>query len=368
MKNNTQFIAFKYFFIGNLLYWVILSAAYLLQNYAYSTNMGRKFMWAEQLSYLIPEHFFSFLLCNGIFWVFIHTRHLKWQTFIKIHFFSAIAYGLTHIILSMSAMAWLRMLFGILKEPYFEGLLKILSSTYIFAINGFLSYWFWIIGLLAIDFYLKFRHQQLKSLELESRLTRSQLQALKMQLQPHFLFNALNTIAMMVRRQKDEEAVEMISGLSDLLRNTLTNSSEQLVTLAEELKLLKKYLYIEQVRFKDKFRVEYCIQPETLKVEIPNLLLQPIVENAFKYGISKSMNNAHLRIESQLEVKSLIIKVFNTGSFLDDLWKIEENQGVGLNNTLARLQQLYGNRSEFSIHNLDNDTEGVEVRIKIPCN
>jgi two-component system, LytTR family, sensor kinase len=368
MKNNTPFIPFKYFLIGNLLYWVVLSSAYLLQNYAYASNMGRKFMWAEQLSYMIPEHFFSFLLCNGIFFTFILSRNSQWQTFFKIHFLSAVLYGLIHISLSMSTMVWLRMQLGILKEPYLQGLRKVLSSTYVFALNGFLNYWFWIVGLLAIDFYLKFRQQQLKSLELESRLTRSQLQALKMQLQPHFLFNALHTIAMMVRRQKNEEAVEMISGLSDLLRNTLTNSSEQLVTLADELKLLKKYLYIEQVRFKDKFKVEYCIQPETLKVEIPNLLLQPIVENAFKYGISKSLSNAYLRIESQLEAKNLIIKVFNTGSFLDDLWKIEENQGVGLNNTLARLQQLYGNESEFSIHNLDNQVEGVEVKIKIPCN
>jgi sensor histidine kinase YesM len=367
MKNTPLFFPYKYFLGGSFLYWIFFTCAYLAQNYAYNVNTGRKTMWAELLSYLISENLINFLLCNCIFFLYLHTRTFQWKPFLRFHFIMAIIYGMVFISLSMLLIVTVRWYLGILKESYLQTLSNYLFSMSLFAISGFSNYWFWIIVLLGIDFYLKFRLQQVKSIELESRLNRSQLQALKMQLQPHFLFNALHTIAMMVRRQKNEEAVEMISGLSDLLRNTLTNSAEQLVTLEDELHLLKKYLYIEQVRFKDKFAVEYCIQPESLACQVPNLLLQPIVENAFKYGIAKSMQNALLRISSKQKDNYLIINIFNTDSHLPDNWKISENQGVGLSNTLARLQQLYGQNFEFTLQNTESDSTGVEVNIKIPC-
>lgn len=221
-----------------------------------------------------------------------------------------------------------------------------------------------ILMVVAMDLNKKYQEQRLKALTLASELSQAQLENLKMQLRPHFLFNALNTIAMLVRKNDNATAVEMISGMSDLLRTTLNREETQTVSLSYELTLLKKYLAIEQSRFKEKLTIEFDISPETENVEVPNLVLQPIVENIFKHGFSAEMGSSAIEIKSHLEDDLLTLSVSNTGPHLPYGWSQEDAKGVGIRNTVSRLKNLYGPQGNFSISNME--PTGVIVKIIIP--
>ncbi len=231
-------------------------------------------------------------------------------------------------------------------------------------IGGFVFYWLLLIILIGWDFYNRYKNQYIQNLELESKLTQSQLQTLKMQLQPHFLFNALNTISMMIRRKKGDQAIEMLSGLSEILRETLSREKDQFVKLSDELELAKKYLGIEQGRFKEKVKVIYEIADGCEKLPVPNLILQPIVENAIKHGVSHSLKNSEIKISAIRLNGSLELEVFNTGKLLGKNFNIKEQTGIGLSNTRSRLDRLYKGKSFFEIKNEGN--EGVKVTVRIP--
>lgn len=204
----------------------------------------------------------------------------------------------------------------------------------------------------------------MRSSRLESQLAQSKLQALRMQLHPHFLFNALNTITMLVRKKQGNNAIQMISGLSDMLRAALTDSDRTMIPLKEELELLKKYLDLEQIRFKETLKITFDIDKSALEKFIPGFILQPLVENAFKHGISKHINESKLRIRAECETEYLIISIFNSGPELSPGWRIVENRGVGLNNTIDRLGTLYQDDYDFEIKSVEN--KGVEVILKLP--
>ena len=235
-------------------------------------------------------------------------------------------------------------------HSYIQAVMATVQWDYPIVTSSFMVYWLMILIMFGLDFYKKYKTQYTHNLELESQLTQSQLQTLKMQLQPHFLFNALNTISMMIRRKKDDQAVEMISGLSDLLRTTLTKQKDQFVSLQEELELIQKYLEIEQKRFKDNIKVVYEIDEYSKNINVPNLILQPLIENAIKHGLSKTMGEGMIKISSKVENQQLNLAVFNTSPYLN----IEEEQnmndnGIGLSNTRKRLSQLYKDNFEFNI-------------------
>lgn len=184
-----------------------------------------------------------------------------------------------------------------------------------------------------------------------------------MQLNPHFLFNAFNTISMMVRQGKSETAVGMISGLSDMLRHSLVNEPKQFVTLMEEIDLVEKYLLLESERYKDRLTIKWDIEPTMLKLQVPSLILQPIVENAFKHGISKNIGRSVLQISVKKEAQLMVLEVFNTGSYLPINWDITKNKGLGLANTINRLIKLY--KKDYKIQISERD-QGVAVLVKIP--
>jgi len=186
---------------------------------------------------------------------------------------------------------------------------------------------------------------------------------LKMQLQPHFLFNTLNTVASLVRQDQKPMAVEMLSDLSSLLRTTLLKKDEQQVSLTEEVAFLKNYLALEKKRFNDRVKVEWELASDTLKANIPVYLLQPVVENAIYHGLSKQLAATRLLIQAQRQGDVLRLSVYNDGPALPVDFDLTFSTGIGLTNIVERLSQFYPDRFDFSIHNKD---KGVEVVIELP--
>jgi len=216
----------------------------------------------------------------------------------------------------------------------------------------------------AIDYYRKYQEREFVATQLENQLALAQLESLRMQLHPHFLFNTLNGIVGLVRDHKNDAAVSMLVGLSDLLRHTLEHSDRQEVELNEEIDFIKLYLGIQQMRFSDRLQINFDIDPATSKALVPNLLLQPLLENALRHGIGRSADAGAITVSSKSENGSLLITVADNGGGLPYDWQLKTGSGIGLANTAARLQQLYGENHRFDIHN--GDSGGVEVEIVMP--
>ncbi len=225
---------------------------------------------------------------------------------------------------------------------------------------NFLTYWV-IVGLShAFDYYRKFRERELRNAQLETRLAQAQLQVLKMQIQPHFLFNTLHAISTLMH--KDVEAADrMMAQLSDLLRITLESDGVQEVSLKQEMEFLQGYLEIEKTRFQKRLAIETKIAPETLDAQVPNLILQPLVENAVRHGIEPRSVPGKIEILAKKENGTLQIKITDDGRGLKNR---DLKEGIGLTNTRARLQQLYGEDFKFELGN--SSGKGFVVNLVIP--
>jgi len=231
-------------------------------------------------------------------------------------------------------------------------------GTYLLTYGG-------VIGIVyALDYYRKYREREYLATRLEAQLAQAQLESLRMQLHPHFLFNTLNGIVGLVRDNKNQTAVSMLVGLSDLLRHTLEHSSKQEIELRHEINFIKLYLSIQQMRFSDRLRIQYDIHPGTTRAMVPNLILQPLTENALRHGIARSADSGTVGISSALENGHVRLTVYDDGAGLPDDWQVKGSAGIGLANTAARLQQLYDDDHLFDIRN--RAAGGVEVTIVIP--
>jgi signal transduction histidine kinase len=216
----------------------------------------------------------------------------------------------------------------------------------------------------ALDYYRQFRERQLRESQLEAQLAQAQLQMLKMQLHPHFLFNTLNGITGLVRDHDNDAAVQMLVGLSDLLRQTLDNSGKQETPLGEELEWLELYLRLQRVRFSDRLQVSVNATAETLDALVPNLITQPLVENAIRHGLAPRAAPGSVLLSARQVNGRLELRVCDDGVGLPEGWRMASGKGVGLLNTEARLRQLYG--SDFTFEARNREQGGVEVLLDIP--
>jgi two-component system, LytTR family, sensor kinase len=217
----------------------------------------------------------------------------------------------------------------------------------------------------AVSYYNRYRKGELRAMQLEAQLSQAQLQALKMQLHPHFLFNTLHSISALLNRDTDK-ARTMITRLGDFLRMTLENSGTQEVTLQQEMEFLRCYLEIERVRFQDRLTTEVDIDPAALDSKVPNLILQPIVENAIRHGIAPRSTPGQIIIQAKQENGLLRIEVRDNGPGLPVNRKDENlfTKGVGLANTQTRLERLYGASHRFEL--INDPCGGLVVTLEIP--
>ncbi len=242
----------------------------------------------------------------------------------------------------------------------FTSIMKSVSSAFDL---GTMLYCMVVLGAYAYGFYRRFQEEKLQASELHRQFTNAQLQALKMQIHPHFLFNALHTISALVHEDPDT-ADRMIARLSEFLRISLEDSDTQQVPLTEELRFLNLYLDIERVRFDERLTVEFDIAEEASAALVPNLMLQPLVENAIRHGISHRITGGLIRISARRQEGTLVLGVADNGPGTEPARLPPAREGVGLTNTRGRLRRLYGDRQQITmVHPAGG---GLEVRIVIP--
>jgi signal transduction histidine kinase len=223
-----------------------------------------------------------------------------------------------------------------------------------------------ILGLAyMVIYYRRYRERELQASQLEAQLSRARLQVLEMQLHPHFLFNTLNAITALIHRDVDA-AERVVTRLGELLRLTLDNTGKQEVRLKDEIEFLDRYVEIETTRFGDRLSVDFEIEPDALDAEVPNLILQPLVENAIRHGIARRSGPGRVTVRAARANGRLELAVVDDGPGLADNGGEAPEEGVGLSNTRERLEQIYGPDHHFVLET--PVAGGLRVRISIPFN
>jgi signal transduction histidine kinase len=283
-------------------------------------------------------------------------RGQGWKPF-AVHTLGALVYSMVHSV----AMLGTRILLMQQARPS-RGWWFAARVEYLTQLDWILMTYLFLVGLAhALEYRRESERRALDSAHLETRLVEAQLQSLQRQLQPHFLFNTLNAISGLMRTDV-EAADRMMDRLGDLLRMALESSNVQDVPLKEELEILQKYLDIEQVRFADRLRVSMRIDPDTLDAQVPNFLLQPLVENAVRHGVAPHTRPGRVAIETERAGDRLVIRIRDSGDGVPPHYLTLLNQGVGLTNTRARLEHLYRADHAFVFSN----DGGFCVTISIP--
>jgi two-component sensor histidine kinase len=238
------------------------------------------------------------------------------------------------------------------------------STTLLYHVLIFLIAYALILAITyLVDSRDRVARQMTETARLNEELSKAQLAALRRQMEPHFMFNALNSIAGLVRDHRNEAAVSMIVGLSEFLRRSSADSHRAQVTLAEEVEYLQRYVDIQQVRFGERLRVSVDIPADLLDAQVPGLLLQPLVENAIKHGIATRVVGGDVRITGARREGILFLNVYNDGPGFADDWQTR-GTGVGLANLRTRLRILHGEAADLQMKRAG--AQGVEVIVSLP--
>jgi signal transduction histidine kinase len=240
---------------------------------------------------------------------------------------------------------------------------QLLGITFAYLPSELLTYAAIVGAYLALEFGARAREGELRAARLQAQASEARLSALRMELNPHFLFNALNGIGGLVRLRENDTAVRMLAKLGDMLRHTLTGSPSAEVPLEEDLGLLDRYIELEQMRFRDRLTVERCIDERVRTALVPSLLLQPLVENALRHGVASSAGPVRLTIAARADDGALELTVTDTGTGVAGEGARSGN-GVGLANTRARLEELYGDRGSVRLENADGG--GARATVRLP--
>jgi two-component system, LytTR family, sensor kinase len=224
-------------------------------------------------------------------------------------------------------------------------------------------YWAVIAFGYGVELQRKYKNEEIRSVQLESKLVEAELKLLREQIKPHFLFNTLNTISVLVRDRKNDLAVTLLSRLGSLLRMSLDRPHENVTTLQAELDFLDRYVDIQKARFSDRLTVEVSIDDAALGMTVPWLILQPIVENAILHGVAPKDGPGRVDVFGRVNGGSLHLEVSDDGPGVANLPGLVE--GTGLANTRARLHKIYGNAATMAISS--RRSGGLTVEIAVPC-
>lgn len=335
-------------------FWTAIGLSFAFQFYISSAKAGLEVSWKQAVSYSLGDWYVFAALSIPVVWLAGRCpfESGKRARSLAVHLPASLAFSLAYMILRAWVGRWQS------EASFAEAFQPLLVKTWHF---NLLIYWVIVAVSFAFDYYGKFRERELRAAELEKSLAQARLQALHMQLNPHFLFNSLHSISALMH-QDVEAADRMIVRLGDLLRAALDNSDAQEVMLRDELKFLQSYLEIEQIRFGSRLTLQLDVPADTLDARVPNLILQPLVENAIRHGIEPHAKPGCIELRAQRVNGELTLVVSDNGAGVSDTDAL--NEGVGLSNTRARLRTLYGDAHRFELGNRPEG--GLRVRLTIP--
>ncbi len=352
---------------GLLVLTTVIGFAEATQVYLGIGAQGRTISYRDALASTMPSWFMLALLLPIAIWLARQFRldERGWRRALPIHLAASVLFSLVHLGLSSWISDYLLMSQPV-AVPFLRNITRIFT---LFFVLDTLFYWAMIGGFYAFDYGRRYREEErsatqfaLKASRLETSLQRANLEALRMQLNPHFLFNTLNTISVLAMKGERQPVVRMINRLSDLLRLSLENN-RQTMTLGEEVDFLQRYLEIEQVRFRDRLSVRVDVPETLLEAEVPSLILQPIVENAVVHGVSQQTEGGSIEITGRRRDNRLVLVVKDSGPGFRN-GAARNGTGVGMSNTAARLEELYG--SDHVIRRENSAEGGATVTIELP--
>ncbi len=346
-------------FLLLLLGWGVIGTLFTVQSYIYRINVGQHITWWG----IYPSEVFYFL-----FWGFCTPLVLKLSGRYRVN--------KSNWATNLPLQIVIGIVFAVCQRIVNEYILQNLKATaeYPFSwerltqnVIGFSDYGFFIYLIIvfvdhAIVYYKELMQEQLHAARLKEELTTAQLHALKMQIQPHFLFNSLNTVSVLIQ-EEPKKAEQTLLMISDLLRLTLQRAENIAISLKEELRYVELYLNIEQVRFGDRLKVVIHSENGTLEAQVPPLILQPLVENAIKHGISQKRGEGVVEVFCERKNDSLLIRVNDNGNGFTTMNNSSEG-GIGLTNTTSRLKALFGDNANLVI--TDGNNGGTSVELKMP--
>lgn len=272
------------------------------------------------------------------------------------------------IILTLISPVFLSYLFFNIIELigcYLNVLNKNSDNTAFLDVSGYYNFYvvflIWNVGYFGINYVINYKKEEIAELKLEAANREVELNILKSQLNPHFLFNALNSIRALID-ENPEKSREAITQLSNILRNILSAQKNKEIHFADEINIVKDYLSLEKIRYEERLEYSFDIDPKTYHFSIPPLMIQTLVENAIKHGISKLPKGGHIRIHSRLAHPLWFISIINTGKIIKN---DEKESGIGIKNTLDRLELLYGTNAHFKLEQINDSEVLAEVVIKL---
>jgi two-component sensor histidine kinase len=340
--------------------WLVYASYMSVASYVVSERLGRPVSWPRAIAGDFSYAAIWLAFTPLVLWIarrFPFERGKLW-TRGALHLVCSILLAMVHKAVHNLAMAgYLNLTEGnaFSWDPQFR-------NVWAYFDYGIQLYWMILLFKFAYEYYVLYQDRKVKAAQLEAQLVRAQLQSLRMQLQPHFLFNTLNAISVLI--QKDPSlARKTLARLSDLLRSTLEHVGVQYVSLRAELEFLDRYLQIEQTRFGDRLTVDVHVEPDTLEAFVPNMILQPLVENSIKHGITRNRGAATIAVRARHEDERLILEVRDNGHGLETQQE-ELREGVGLATTRERLLRMYGAAQSFSL--TPGEDGGANATVTIP--
>ena len=284
-------------------------------------------------------------------------RRSRWAKSLAMHGLGTLAFSLAWATLGMVLGLALHRFPG--EKPYAVSYANWILITIPF---GALIYFGMLGCVYAYGYFVEVQQREADAARLAAQLAEVRLGALRMQLNPHFLFNSLNAVLVLVRDREMAAAARMLELISDVLRQVLQTDRPQQVPLADELRFVERYLAIEQVRFSDRLGVQWSIEDQARMALVPDLVMQPLVENAIRHGVAKRAEGGTLSISARIAGDSLEISIRDDGAGIEPAE--DQREGVGLTNTRERLRALYGDAAGVAI--APSRDGGTEVTLRLP--
>jgi len=350
--------SYKMLFAGGMIISLVFTMQAIIP-YLYG-GILEKFSWLFEGLPIITRYFLWVALIPLIFRC---SHHLSWQNNLSLmrnltHVFWGLLLGAIHSFVSYWIFIGIYLIFEDMDVS--KAMSHILGSIYAGSVGSFVELWV-ILGLFnAINYYQKFQQQGITMANQEKELANAKLTAFRMQLHPHFLFNALNSVMSLIDVNK-LKAKDMLVELSILMRRLLEQDDRHTVTVKDELSFIQSYLELERLRFEDRLMITYKIENEHYSALVPNLILQPIIENAIKHGFSQSTESCEITLEIKSQLGELVIIIEDNGIENPFIPRLPNSGGVGLKNVYQRLEQMFGDDFSCSAYAVKPKGFGVQL-------